>query len=248
MFGIIRENDNRLDYGIVESRDRTLGTIRVYNLPDFAEVGMTVEFEDIVSKRGNTYGRYISLPERNNTIFNTEDRKLWYEWGSNKEDVFVEEVAPMLGLDIIINPEKLTNPTVIDLYDRKNNVYCDLKVQDTPFFTAHRYKYLGAYYNPTYTVTFNQKDYENYKTNYDNPYIFFWVNWQQLEGYGTTVEPINGIWRASFNDMALAIEKGKVHLHNYIHRVNDDFNAKNSYLFSLLDTDIFEKLSFSNEG
>lgn len=86
----------------------------------------------------------------------------WYIWGESEENDFVKHIVPKLGIDLRINSEKAQNPWEIDLFDYTHNRYADLKVQNTPFFTAGRYMYGGMPYNPTYTVTFNRKDYENY--------------------------------------------------------------------------------------
>lgn len=69
-----------------------------------------------------------------------------------------------------------------------------------------------------------------------------WVDWTTLRYRDYLVNPLTGIWRASFHDMAEAIENGFVVLHNYQFRQNDDHNARDSYLFNLLDTAIFERL------
>ena len=42
--------------------------------------------------------------------------------------------------------------------------------------------------------------------------------------------------------MALCIENGDAPLHPYMHRVNDDHNAKDSYVFNLKNEDVFEKV------
>ena len=56
------------------------------------------------------------------------------------------------------------------------------------------------------------------------------------------VKPIKGVWRAEFSKIADIINDNKVALHKYMHRCNDDHNAKESYLLNLNDTEVFEKL------
>ncbi len=97
-------------------------------------------------------------------------------------------------------------------------------------------------YNPTYTVTCNRKDYENYLERHPNCDIYFWVYWRQLTYRGISVNELYGVWRAPFSRMAQKIQAGEVALHHYMHRVNDDHNAKDSYLFNLADVDVFERL------
>lgn len=55
--------------------------------------------------------------------------------GEHYEDDFISKVAPLIQLDIIKNPAKGTSPWEIDLFDRTNNKYADLKTQNTPFFS-----------------------------------------------------------------------------------------------------------------
>ena len=242
MFGIVREV-NCNEFAIVETRNNNIGNIRVYNIPETLDINQTIEFDLRTSRNNNYYGVFVRIPERNNINLNTEDRDLWYALGNEKELEFINDIVPELGLNIIINPEKQEDATVIDLYDQQNQIYCDLKVQNTPFFTADRYMYKNQTpYDPTYTVTFNRMDYERYNRYYPDCYIYFWVNWTTITYRNYSVNPLTGIWRASFHDMAEAIENGSVVLHNYQFRQNDDHNARDSYLFNLLDTAIFERL------
>jgi len=36
--------------------------------------------------------------------------------------------------------------------------------------------------------------------------IYFWVNWKQLEYRNISIQPVRGIWRAEFRNMAREIE------------------------------------------
>ena len=102
--------------------------------------------------------------------------------------------------------------------------------------------YGGLPYDPTYTVTFNKKDYENYMEQHPDCDIYFWVYWSQLTYRNIRVNELYGVWRASFQRMAEKIQAGEVALHPYMHRVNDDHNARESYLFNLADDTVFEQL------
>lgn len=249
MEGIIRYLNREIGYGKIELRDNSIRILNIYfggYIPKEVSVGTSVYFDLTTSKTNNTYARFKGVVRRNTVLFNTEDRDKWYEYGEVSEKNFINKVAPTLKIDIRENPEKKCNKWAIDLYDYTNNRYADLKEQDTPFFTASRYYYNGIPYDPSFTVTFNKKDYEYYSTEYKDCDIYFWVNWKQLsyEYNGNTIKvlPIKGVWVARFEKMASMIESGRVVLHKYIHRKNDSHNARDSYLFSLSDTNIFKKL------
>ena len=228
--------------GIVDTRNNQYKTLDIYNLPKGIQVNTTVEFEVILSKWKNYYAKFIKIADKNINKFNTEDREKWYKWGEDGEREFIKKIVPTLKNNIIINPEKNMDSSCIDLYDLTNNKYADLKIQDTPFFTSRKYKYGGIPYDPSYTVSFNKKDYENYKKKYPSCDIYFWVNWKQLSYKGITVNPVKGVWRASFFKMVELIENNTVTLHCYKHRESDDHNAKDSYLFNLNDSEVFERL------
>lgn len=245
MKGRLLSVDRAKKIGIVDTRNDNYGELTIYfqNIDDSIQKDVTVEFDVRVSAAGNTYAKFQSVVERNQAIFNTEDRNLWYEWGEDEENDFIKNVVPLMNLDIIINPEKTIKPWAIDLFDKTNNRYADLKTQNTPFFTAGRYKYKGEKYNPSFSVTFNKKDFENYLVNHSDCDIYFWVNWTQLNYKNINVEPVHGVWRASFQKMKEKIENEEVVLHAYLSRVDDDHNAKDSYVFNLLDEDVFEKMA-----
>ena len=42
--------------------------------------------------------------------------------------------------------------------------------------------------------------------------------------------------------MAECIENNQAPLHPYMHRVNDNHNAKDSYVFNLQDQEVFEQM------
>lgn len=245
MEGILLKLPENGNPGIVDTRNDKLGKLRIYfkSLPAGLVAGATITFDVVTSAYGNNYAKFIRVEERNQAVFNTEDRSKWYEWGENFEDDFIRKVAPIIKLDIIKNPAKKTQPWEIDLIDRTNNKYVDLKVQNTPFFYAGRkYKYGGIPYDPSMSVTFNKKDYENYKEKHPDCVIYFWVNWTQLEYRDIKVASVHGVWQANFSSIAKVIESKKAALHAYMHRVNDDHNAKDSYILNLNDTDVFKRL------
>ena len=107
----------------------------------------------------------------------------------------------------------------------------DLKCQQTPFFKAR------VLYNldPQYVVTFNRKDYLRYLRLYPSISIYFWLDWQAREkqiGQSTfVVQPLAGVWRAPFAQLATLIETSNAPLHAYQRRRDDPHgNAKESYL------------------
>lgn len=246
MEGRVVEINVEKEYGRIDTQNREIGRLTFYLNKIFEEIKIndTVSFEVKKSKAGNLYAKNVKLVHRNLAKFNTEDKQTWCKEGEKLEKAFVEEIVPKLGLDIGINPQKRADPYVIDLIDRTNNRFADLKSQNTPFFSSGRYVYPknGQNYDPAYTMTFNKKDYERYKVLYPDCDIYVCINWTQLEYGDKKVNFVNGVWRAHFYAMAQAIENGDVILHEYIHRKNDDKNAKSSYLFDLRDEEIFERV------
>lgn len=244
MEGILVEICPNEQYDIVDTRNSQYGRLRMYysGVKEILDLNSTVSFDVKRSAVGNLYAKYIANVERNTAIFNTEDRNKWYAWGEEEEKDFITQIVPHLNLDIRINPEKEKCSWAIDLYDYTHSRPADLKTQNTPFFTVGKYRYKGAVCNPDYSVTFNKKDYENYKEHYPNCEIYFWVHWTQTQYKSITVHGINGVWRGDFSKMIACIESGKAPLHAYAHRVDDDYNAKDSYVFDLRDKDIFEQV------
>lgn len=176
-------------------------------------------------------------------MHNTEDKRWWVTEYRKQEDVFVQEIAPQLGLKAIINPRKETNPYVPDLI--VDGRIADLKCQITPFFKSKSF-----YGIPNqYAITFNQKDYINYSTNYPDIVIYFWVNWKttslQIGNDLYKVKPMEGIWRAEFTKIQKKIENKQVSLHSYIRRENDIIgNGRDSYVMDCRD---FQELYLKGE-
>ena len=135
-----------------------------------------------------------------------EDRSPWYSLGETYEKKFCERIAPSLGLDAYINPEKAHNPKLPDLI--VNGTLADLKVRTHPFFMAQE-KYR---IDPQYCIMFNRKDYEYYSRRFPNLLLYFWVKWEETEryigGYTRRVMPMEGVWRASFKDVVKCADKG----------------------------------------
>lgn len=174
----------------------------------------------------------------------TEDRSWWYKYGELGEKFFVEWVCPDIGLEGKINPQKEKDPTVPDLI--VDGRLSDLKTQKTPFFTAGRYYKTVENgnevipYDPTYTVTFNIKDYNRYLYKYPCIDIYFWVQWKDTvyaPSYGdsVTVEPISGVWMIPFLELREIIYNNDYHIHKYTRRYGKTGNATESYLVDLRD-------------
>lgn len=244
MEGILISLDPEAKRGRVDTRNDGIGILPIYfrEIPESVKINCTVVFNVAISSGGRRYAKFISVADRNQALFNTEDRTQWYNWGEEEEKDFVKHIVPKLGIDLRINPEKVNKPWEIDLFDYTHNRYADLKSQKTPFFTAGKYMYGGVPYDPTYTVTFNKKDYESYREKHPDSDIYFWVYWMQLTYKNIRVNELYGVWRGSFSKMAEKIQAGEVALHVYKHRVDDDHNAKESYLFHLEDAAVFERL------
>jgi hypothetical protein len=161
-----------------------------------------------------------------------EDKSFWVEAGAEKELVFVSEVLPRLGFSGSLNPAKALDRYAPDLIVEGR--LADLKCQRTPFFKARELHNVDA----QFAVTFNDKDFERYRDRYPSLDIFFWVVWQTCEktigGQLYRVEPMAGVWRASFPALRRRIEEDRVGAHAYLNRLFDNVgNAKRSYVFDL---------------
>ncbi|MFW6025610.1 MAG: hypothetical protein ACOCRX_04645 [Candidatus Woesearchaeota archaeon] len=173
------------------------------------------------------------LPDFEKVEHDNEDKKFWCDIGAAEEAEFIEKIEPYIEEELMINPDKEYDATVIDLVFRNINRYADLKTQKTPFFKANEF----YDFDPRYTVTFNRNDYERYVDNYDNPIIYFWVNWKkrskEINKKMYKVKPIYGVWKISLEEITEKIENGEANLHEYINRKNDHKNARDSYLLDL---------------
>lgn len=146
--------------------------------------------------------------------------------GEAKEKRFVELCQSKLGLSAQINPEKALNRYAPDLL--VDGLVADLKTQNTPFFTAKRYRI-----DPRFGVTFNRKDYERYKSQYPGIDIYFWIDWAQTESKWGSVDYFGGIFHLPFREVARLIEIPAPE-HVYQHRQDpDDKNAKSSFILDI---------------
>lgn len=128
--------DQEAKRGQVDTRNDGIEILTIYfqEIPDVVQMNCTIEFDVAISRIGNRYAKFISVADRNQALFNTEDRTQWYVWGAAEENDFVEHIVPRLDIDLRINPEKAQKPWEIDLFDYTHNRYADLKTQNTPFF------------------------------------------------------------------------------------------------------------------
>ncbi|MFN3967750.1 hypothetical protein [Flavobacterium sp.] len=163
------------------------------------------------------------------TLQDLQNKTQWCRDGEKIEEVFVTKYGSQL--DLIINPEKTTNPYAPDLV-KANVLLADLKTQNTPFFKAH------DLYNidPTYAVVFNRKDAERYWKHYRDIIIYFWVEWHSVKFVmGSTikeVEFLNGVWSIKFIDLVELLKVAPEHF--YQQRVNDTKgNAKGSFVLDI---------------
>lgn len=150
------------------------------------------------------------------------------EYGDEKEIEFVTHIAPLLEIDAIINPEKKTDSTVIDLL--VEGELCDLKTRRTPYYHADS-KY-GI--DSQYAVTFNKNKFERYQKYNDNILLLFWVNWEKLKDYGVTLDKMSGIWITSVKEVKeIYIQEKEAPIHEYTYRNEYDNHANKSYVLDL---------------
>lgn len=165
-------------------------------------------------------------------MHNPQDKLWWCRKGEELERHFVDNVAPRLGINAVINPEKRENPYAPDLL--VDNRLADLKYQGLPYYTS----YVSHQVDNNWAVMFNKKDYERYSCKYPDITLYFWVHWSEAEREigGTTyrVTPLRGVWVAPFADMHRLVAKAP--LHTYKNRVGDkEGNARDSYVLDLRD-------------
>lgn len=157
----------------------------------------------------------------------TELKKPWLRLGEQREETFLTTVAPKVGLSAREHPAKATDPTALDLLVA--GTPADLKTQETPFFTAKKQYDLP----PQYVVTFNRNDYQRYRQK-PAVDIYVWVRWQdELSGWGTEVEEMEGVWRTGVAQIEATVEAEQAPLHQYKRRQGDQENANASYLLAL---------------
>lgn len=151
----------------------------------------------------------------------------WCERGAILEQEFVSKYGENLGL--CMNPGKKLDDAegkyMPDLFSYKYSRVADLKRVTTPFFTARQYGH-----SPSTAITINIKDLFRYAHKYPQIIIYFWVTWGECQEYGTSVNPINGVWVASLKRIFSLPPK----IHQYRGRVDDTSgNAKESLVVDL---------------
>lgn len=163
---------------------------------------------------------------RNRAIpHDTEDRGWWYAKGEDLEHTFVD-LCRRVGLPVAINPEKAYDRSAPDILFRGE--VADLKTQNTPFFTAGRFRM-----EPRFTVTFNRKDLERYLRLHPTIDVVFWIRWTQARYRDVTVDPLHGIWTLSVADIQEQVAAGAPE-HTYLRRQQaGDPNAKSSFLLDV---------------
>jgi hypothetical protein len=180
----------------------------------------------------NAYRESAVSVDRPCLAVSPQDKAYWIRDGEKKEGSFVSLVLPALGFRGEINPAKAADPYAPDLLVEGH--LADLKCQRTPFFKARELH--GV--DPQYAVTFNRKDVERYSAQYPSIDIYFWIHWQEtmrvIGGKTLSVNPIAGVWRASFATIRHLVELRSVRSHDYLHRLFDDAgNARSSYVFDV---------------
>lgn len=182
--------------------------------------------------------KQFGIDEKEISRNDLQNKGVWCEDGASQEKVFVKKYGEQLGL--IINPEKVNNPYAPDLLNTKNDILADLKTQNTPFFQAK--SRFG--YDPQFTVVFNGKDRERYKSQYPKIEIYFAVDWQAVKFENNSgaieVNPMIGVWFIPFPKLDVIL--GNAPYHEYQQRVWDEKgNAKGSYILNLKNEN-FERL------
>lgn len=125
----------------------------------------------------------------------------------------------------LINPAKRRDKYAPDLI--VEGYLADLKTQNTPFFTADRY-----HVDPQFAVTFNRKDFERYKEFYPQIHIYFWLEWQETEGFGYRVRPMTAIFGVTFRELVYFI--GFAPEHHYERRKEGaGTNGKSSFVLDV---------------
>jgi hypothetical protein len=177
----------------------------------------------------------------------TEDKLAYCKEASDtQEPLFVEFLNNLdrCNFKAEINPDKETNPYTHDLI--VNGYSSDLKTQDTPFFKANKLYNI----DPQWAITYNHKDYMNYKKKYTNNnkqfLIFFDVTRKNEEMFGVNTFAMRAIFVAKASEIELIIESAQVPLHEYINRKDDQKgNAKSSYV---IDVRKFSMIYYSGKS
>ncbi len=164
-------------------------------------------------------------------MHDTEDKNWWVRHGERLELEFVERIGSEFDLDVEINPAKSHDTFAPDLI--LDGELADLKVQNTPFFTAGR-----RGFDPQHTVTFNRKDLLRYQELYPRLTVVFWIEWTVTSWPHANpthhVRPMSGVWTTPLDKISGLVETGRAPLHRYGRRIGDTAgNAQESYLLDL---------------
>jgi hypothetical protein len=163
---------------------------------------------------------------------NSEDKNAYCEQSSKiTEPLFVERfgVGGILNLPIIINPKKKENKFVLDLLNTSNGNEMDVKVEETPFYTAYKYKV-----SPQYAYTINVYDIDSYIKKYKDVGIFVWLNFKDnTREFGVNIYQMEGVYYTT----ALKIENmPNKKIRTIERRINDkNGNKPDSYVLDVRD-------------
>lgn len=144
----------------------------------------------------------------------TENKDEWCALGESLERVFLERCWRG-GIGVSRNPDKVNNAYT---FDAMLTLPCDIKTVSTPFHTAHRYGVPAKY-----AVTLNGKDIARYAEKYPNIVIVFDVAHDLYQG----------VHLAPLSRVIEKIDQGAVQAHYYQRRVNDERNAKYSFVLDV---------------
>ena len=177
-------------------------------------------------------------------MHDVQDKAWWVKYGAEKEKYFVDSILPKYNIDktIIINPAKERNSTAADLICDTDKILGDLKICETPFFTAGKY---GM--DPNGCVTFDEKDYIRYMFDYQilpaitytkKPqtfFIMFYVSWPEQDDYGVSIKAREGLWAITIRGINnMVLDNDKIKWHRYKNRVeNKDGNGRASMIIPL---------------
>lgn len=105
-----------------------------------------------------------------------------------QEQLFVNTIAPHIGLRAEIRPERAMDKYAPGLLLNGETI-ADLKFIEEPFFDAGKYSF-----NPSNTVLINQQDYLRYMEQHPKLFILFFVRWEKQSQDTVAVEKRKGLW------------------------------------------------------
>lgn len=162
------------------------------------------------------------------------DREGWWEFGIQKEQEFVDRVAPGLGLRAEINPERLTNLKSFDLL--VNGQPADLKYSDTTFEIAENL--FGV--RGDHLVALNKTDFGSYFHRYPNLTLYYWIQRPRVYRYKDNandllhIPSLFGVWCISIKKVSELVQAGMHYEYSYKNRIGkDEKNKKISFFFDL---------------